>query len=236
MNRPITVYCDFDGTITASDCVDFLLNRLASPEWRDWEELWEQNLISSRECMQRQIPLIQGGWESVQRCLAEIDITPGFKDFRHWCHTQGIPFYIVSEGLDRVIHALLERVGITVDGVFSNHLECEPGKPFTLQCTAPQKPACGLGMCKCHVLESGGQADIDLPPAVFPPQYRVVIGDGASDYCWALQADLLFAKRKLKTYCEQQQIPFVPFQDFTDIQNHLQTVLQQRQKAVAVPA
>jgi 2-hydroxy-3-keto-5-methylthiopentenyl-1-phosphate phosphatase len=229
--QPWAVYCDFDGTVTSIDCVDFLLNRLALPEWRLVEAMWEKGLITSRECMKRQIPLIQGGWGAIRECLDEVEITPGFVEFSHWCRRQKIPLYIVSEGLDRVIHAVLERLDVQVDGVFSNRLEGQDELILTFP-FSPKNDVCNLGMCKCQVLEKPFASSQGIPGQ----PYRIVIGDGASDYCWAAQADLLFAQKKLKTFCEQLQVPFIPFQDFSDIQNHLQELLQRNLLGAAVPA
>lgn len=234
MNQSWAVYCDFDGTVTSADCVDFLLNRLALPEWQLVEALWEKGLMTSRNCMKQQIPLIQGGWEAIQQCLDEVEITPGFITFSQWCRNQKIPLYIVSEGLDRVIHTVLDRINVKVDGVFSNHLEVEPHKPLALTFPYSAKDdVCNLGMCKCQILDQCPTFMLTSKPT---KPYRIVIGDGASDYCWASQADLLFAHKKLKTFCEQLQIPFVPFQNFGDIQNHLQELIQKSLDDIAVPA
>lgn len=225
MKQSWVVYCDFDGTITSTDCVDFLLNRLAAPEWRILEAMWEQNLITSRECMKAQIPLIQGGWKAIEACLDEITITPGFENFSRWCRNQKIPLYIVSEGLDLVIDTLLRRIDVHVDGVFANRLEIKKRSPLALTFPFSRGDGpCDLGLCKCQMLERSPNETT-----------RIVIGDGASDYCWAEEADLLFARKKLETYCEQKQIPFFPFKDFTDIQNHLQEILQ-KEREIAVPA
>lgn len=224
MKQTWAVYCDFDGTVTSGDCVDFLLSRLALPEWQRWEGLWEKGLISSLECMRQQVPLIQGGWEAIFQCLGEVELTPGFVAFSQWCRTQKIPLYIVSEGLDRVIDAVLERHHIQVDGVFSNRLEGQESLTLAFPFSA-KDDLCNLGMCKCQVLEQ-------CPASTLEPVQlrRIVIGDGASDYCWANQADLLFARKKLKTFCEQLQLPYIPFQDFNDIHNHLLKLLQENRQ------
>lgn len=234
LQQPWVVYCDFDGTVTSTDCVDFLLNRLADPEWRVLEAMWENNQITSRDCMKAQIPLIRGGWNAIQNCLEEVNVTPGFVPFSQWCRNQQIPIFLVSEGLDRVIHSILDRIDVKVDGIFSNRLETDEDRPLALSFPCPPKDkSCGLGLCKCQILEQ--TLNLITPPGS-ENTFRIVIGDGASDYCWSAEADLLFAKKKLKTYCEQEQIPFVPFQDFNDIQNHLQELMRRKLRTIAVPA
>ena len=56
--RPWKILCDFDGTICAPDATDAILERLAAPQWRDIERDWRAGLIGSRECMSRQIALV----------------------------------------------------------------------------------------------------------------------------------------------------------------------------------
>lgn len=215
-HQPIVVYCDFDGTITQSDTVDFLLNRLADPQWLEIEARWEKGEIGSRECMGAQIPLIQGGWPAIETALADVKVDPTFGRFALWCKWHKIPLVIVSEGMDRVIQTLFQREKIEVDSVWANHLsEAEDGTLSLGFPNASPDPACRSGLCKCRVLSNEIPALPEAPPE--PQTLRVVIGDGMSDRCWAAEADLLFAKSKLKTYCEKNDIPHLPFEDFDQV-------------------
>ena len=45
----------------------------------------------------------------------------------------------------------------------------------------------------------------------------ILVGDGKSDYCLAKHADIVFAKGKLITHCEQENIPFHRFQTFAEV-------------------
>jgi len=205
---PIAVYCDFDGTVAQDDVTDVLLAELADPAWRMIEAEWEQGRIGSRECLTRQISLIRGGWPAVARQLHSINMDPTFPAFAAWCKSEGLPLYIVSDGLDRVIHALLAREQVTVDGVWANHLEESPAGALSIRFPHPSAGrACLAGLCKCQIMERG-----------FGAAMRVVIGDGRSDWCWANRADRLFAKSQLLAYCRTYGIPCGAFEHFTTIQ------------------
>lgn len=183
VQSPVAVYCDFDGTITVGDTVDFILEQLADPEWREIEARWVAGEIGSRDCMAWQFELIRGGWARVEKLLAEVKLEPDFADFARWCRQRSFPLTVVSEGPDRVISHLLNRDGIRVDAVWANHLE-ENGRGG-LRLSFPLGPLdgdCRAGLCKCRVLGDS---------------FNVIIGDGLSDACWARFADLLFAKNKL---------------------------------------
>lgn len=219
----IQVYCDFDGTITRQDVVDLLLESLADPSWRELEERWESSEISSRECMARQIPLIRGGWAAIRLVLDQVEIDPTFVHFVSWCRANGIPVRIVSEGIDRVIHTLLEREQIRVDQVSASHLIEAPDGSLSL--TFPGESdgsSCQAGLCKCRFFAEprGGST-------------RVFIGDGRSDFCCATKPDLLFARSRLLDYCRRNHIECTAFEDFAAVTEALRALLPSRRVAAA---
>ena len=219
MTSAVAVYCDFDGTV-ADDVVDVLLTELADPRWREIEAQWTAGCIGSRECLARQIPLIRGGWAAIARQLWHVKLDPTFRPFVAWCRTRGIPVRIVSDGPDRVIHTLLNRDGIAVDGVWANHLEESSTGQLAISFPYPStSPPCRAGLCKCQLLEREPTHAL-----------RIVIGDGQSDYCWAVQADRLFAKATLLTHCRSRGIPCTAFEDFDTIRLAMEEFLGSEEK------
>ena len=219
MSRPaVVIYCDFDGTVTQGDVTDVLLSELADASWRLIEAEWEQGLIGSRECLARQIPLIRGGWNAIEACLARITLDLSFPPFVAWCHAQGVPVRIVSDGLDRVIEVLLARAGVRVDAVYANHLVESASGELSLMFPYPSRQsACSAGLCKCDRLAQTTDAPL-----------RIVIGDGRSDWCWAARADRVFAKSQLLAYCLTQGVPCTTFASFREIQRELVLMLDRR--------
>ena len=211
MNSRLAIYCDFDGTITVRDSVDFLLEHVAGDGWELIEKAWERGEIGSRECMDRQVALFEGGWPAIEKVLAKIEIDPSFKAFAKWCQDRQIEFNVVSDGIDRTIEFILRREGIVVSTVAANHL-VEEGNSLCLEFPfKSEDKSCASGVCKCKILEkNAGRLK------------RVFIGDGRSDFCCAGKSDILFAKHKLATYCQESGISFIPFQSFDDIQVSLQ--------------
>jgi 2,3-diketo-5-methylthio-1-phosphopentane phosphatase len=216
MKRKLHIFCDFDGTITKGDTTDFLLEELADPAWRDVEKEWEAGKIGSKECMQKQVPLIRGGTEAVIAALKSVKVEQSFAPFANWCRQKQIPLTIVSDGIDFVIRHILSREEILVNGIIANHLsENEFGY---LSLSSPKQPgygaSCSSGVCKCQVLS----AEVSNP-------VKVVIGDGRSDFCWAPEADILFAKSKLYSYCQTNNIACRSFANFSDIRMALEEIL-----------
>ncbi len=217
MQKNITIYCDFDGTITQQDAVDYLLENLASPEWLDLEARWKEGEIGSRECLSKQIPLIKGGWNAVNNLIGEIKVDPFFKSFSNYCNKKNISLYIVSEGLERVIETILEREEISVTEIWSNKLEINKTGDFTLGFPyPPESKNCTLGLCKCQILGNDSSKNL-----------KVVIGDGLNDICWAKNADLVFAKSKLLNHCNSNNIPCIPFNNFSKINSILKKMLEE---------
>ena len=209
----VEVFCDFDGTITKGDTTDVLLEELANSAWRDFESHWEQGAIGSRDCMAQQIPLIRGGWQAITKVLDKVELDDSFASFAKWCRQQGIPIRVVSDGIDKVIHYLLAKHNIKVDFVFANRLvESEAGElsllfPYAIT----NKKMCNSGVCKCLIANNGRTNPL-----------KVIIGDGRSDFCWAADADILFAKSKLITYARAKNLSYFPFDDFHAIRSTLE--------------
>lgn len=218
INNHIRVFCDFDGTITVRDTVDLLLTELADPEWEAIEDEWVRGLIGSRECMERQVGLIKGGWQAVQEILDEVKVDDHFNEFAKWCNANGIPLVVVSDGLDRVIAYLLGRIGVSVDTVYANRLLEHPGNTLSLEFPFQDRLAgCQSGVCKCKVLsQTEGTA------------VKTVIGDGRSDYCWSSRADVLFAKAKLAEHCTEMGFEHSRFETFRDVHEALVALADRR--------
>ncbi len=205
------VLCDFDGTITVRDTVDVLLSELADPEWEIIEERWIRGEIGSRECMAQQVSLIRGGWSAMQSVLDKVEIEPDFPAFVNWCRTWNIPITVVSDGIDRAIRYLFDRRGIIVDAVYANHLVERSDGSFSLLFSQSNRLAgCQSGVCKCRIAGT---------------VRKIVIGDGRSDFCWAKEAEILFAKSKLAEHCRAERIPYNSFDSFNSIKHQLEAIM-----------
>ena len=217
----LSVFCDFDGTMTTRDVIQELLTLLADPSWTEIEADWEAGRIDSRECLARQIPLIRGGWPAIERVLGRVILDPTAAGFAAWCAANAVELVIVSDGLDRVIAWLLAKARIQVDAVWANRLVV--GEDGALSIAFPHPPRardCRMGLCKCRILDQARA-------------HRVVIGDGLSDVCWASQADQCFAKGRLLTLCRAQRIPCETFKDFAAVQRALAARLAERSWSTA---
>ena len=197
---------DFDGTIAPTDTVDALLERFASPEWLSIEQEWTAGRINSQQCMAAQIALVSASEKELRDFFDSVATDPHFARFIRYVK----PFAdiaIVSDGLDVPIHRALARRGISLP-VFANELRFrEGGLDLSFPHAAPE---CTVqsGVCKCSV---AGLLNGSRVP------FTVLIGDGRSDFCIARRAGYVFAKKRLREFCEANQIPFTPFESFSDV-------------------
>jgi 2,3-diketo-5-methylthio-1-phosphopentane phosphatase len=214
------IFSDFDGTITQVDVTDAILNEFADPAWQDIEEEWVTGRIGSRECLRRQMALVRASAGEINALIATIPIDPYFARFYQFIREAGIPFYVVSDGFDYVIRQVLRRCG--VDGellngchLFSSSLRVEDRSLAVDFLHWPLPCDHGCATCKPEVMRrlSGGHR-----PVIF-------IGDGLSDRFAAQEAEVVFARDKLLTYCRDQSIPCQPFSTFEDIERAVELLV-----------
>jgi 2-hydroxy-3-keto-5-methylthiopentenyl-1-phosphate phosphatase len=198
----IEITIDFDGTITLGDTTDRMLERFADPKWREVEAEWVAGRIGSRECLTRQAALISASPGEIDAVLDTVETDLGFPRFVEEASALGATAKIVSDGFDRFIEPILARIGVKIF-LLSNRLI-----PTGLRSWRAEfqnvNPDCRSqsGVCKCASAAAG--------------KFRLLIGDGRSDFCVAQEADLVFAKDKLAEFCREQNIPYRPIASFRE--------------------
>lgn len=213
MGNQRIIFCDFDGTITKEDTVNKFLKLYADSTWLDIEDLWLKGDIGSKECLVRQFELVDNiSEEKIQNFVNSIQIDDYFIDFYKNIRSKNIPLYIVSDGVEYFIKAILAKYGINDLTVFSNSIafDYEKGKIVSEFPNYSHSCKKQSGLCKCSVVKKYGQS-----------AQIIYIGDGASDICVSDKADLLFAKKTLAAYCDENNISYIKFENFKDINSYL---------------
>ena len=193
---------DFDGTVAMIDTVDALLSLHAEDAWLEIEQEWVAGKIGSREAMAAQVALLKLDSTALEAFIDSVVLDPGFQTFVTLCRESQLPVTVVSDGIDHVVTRVLARHGVPFT-VRANHLVQTGGERWAL--TFPfSADGCSSGNCKCQA-----------PTA--DSAFKVLIGDGRSDFCAAGTVDLCLAKGKLIDHCRQKGIPHVAFRDFHDV-------------------
>jgi 2-hydroxy-3-keto-5-methylthiopentenyl-1-phosphate phosphatase len=215
-SKPI-VFCDFDGTVTLADVTDCILEELADPSWRELEAAWVGGQIGSRECLQRQLALVQTSPKQLNSLIDGIALDPSFAAFYRFTERIGMPFYVLSDGFDYVIRRVLRRAG--VDGelrngkhLFTSAMELEGNRVRVSFPHGPKVCEHGCATCKAAIIQRVGRGH---QPVIF-------IGDGLSDQYAVEHSDLVFAKKQLLAHCQKNKIPCLPFETFAEIEAALE--------------
>jgi 2,3-diketo-5-methylthio-1-phosphopentane phosphatase len=198
------VCIDFDGTISNTDVTDAVLTRFADPEWEAIEKLWVEGKIGSRQCLDAQVQLLKVPLREILEFVDSLTIDPTFFDFVKFLRARDIGHAIVSDGFSIFIKHILTNYGMGDMQIYANGLTEHQGM---LKAYFPFKESqCKSGNCKCAIAEEFCE---------FPP--IVLVGDGSSDFCLAGKADAVFAKNKLAIYCDQNNILYQKFTEFSEI-------------------
>ena len=209
-----TILCDFDGTVSVEDITDSLLERFARDGWQDIEQAWRRGEIGSRECMAAQVALFDASREEIDAHLDTMMIDRAFPAFLDAVERARVPFAIVSDGLDYAIQRILRNHGLERASILANRLEEAGERAWRLEFPYASLPCrVDSGHCKCASAQRTRAARV------------LLIGDGASDFCVAAQADLVFAKHRLIEHCRAAAIPYVPIAGFADALDLLPTLL-----------
>lgn len=201
------ILCDFDGTVAIEDVTDSLLDRFAPPAWQVLERQWRNGEIGSAECMAGQVALLDASREEIDAHLASMRIDPAFPQFVEAVLAAGCTLRIVSDGLDYAIRAILARHQLDGLPVLANRLVQSGPRSWKLE-TPFSDPHCRIasGNCKC----------VNAVREHNRHHHVLLVGDGASDFCAAGEADHVFAKHRLIEHCRHAGIPHEPIVGFAD--------------------
>lgn len=202
MEKFNAIYCDFDGTITKKDSVNGFFQMFAHESWKEYEKLWIEGKISSRENAINQVKLLNNiSQKQLDDYISAIEIDDYFLDFVDFVKSKKLKLTILSDGFDLFIQKVLERYHLNIP-YYANKFTFIDGKfniEFPYYNVNCDKKA---GMCKCQKVKE----------AKF-----CYIGDGTSDLCIATKADFLFATKNLHKYCKENYIKHSHFNSFRNI-------------------
>ncbi len=212
---PFRIFLDFDGTLVEPNVAIVLVEKFAEDGGRVAHEVdlqLHRGEITLRQAWERQAALLP--WDRVgamtEFVRREVPLRIGARELLDLVQQRAVPLVVVSGGLDFYIRAILDREGYAFP-FFSDG--AGPSKDGRLAVTHPYGHAdcrqCGI--CKAQVLQR------PLPEA----DHTIFIGDGSTDRFAAEVADIVFARRRLLTYCRDRQIPCLPFEDFRPVTEKL---------------
>ena len=210
MVHQAAIFCDFDGTISRRDVGYSMFHHFSGGRNDALLPAWKSLRMSSRDCLLAEAAMVTASKEEILRFIEPFEIDPGFVAFEQLCRANRVPLFVISDGLDFYINAILSRAGLGHLPVMSNkgHLN---GQGIVITFPWINHSCTRCGNCKGERmaefrLDHDGEG-----------HHLVFIGDGYSDICAVTQADLLLAKKDLAHYCREQDIAHIPFADFFEV-------------------
>ena len=202
--RP-AVLTDFDDTAAAQNVAELLLNRFGDSGWRDVRQNFRDGHMDLKEYQEITFRNIQADRATMRSYVKEhANLRPYFKELWHFCRSNDIPMAVVSQGLDFYIEALLEKEGVPRVPIYAVDTEFHDGSiSYHYNHAYPGKEA--QGNSKGFVVESFQEQGCHV----------FFAGDGRSDLEAARVANVLFAHSSLARFCDDEGIPYQPFEDFS---------------------
>lgn len=214
MNSKVAIICDFDGTVASRDVGHQFFSAYVpdGDERRRLLERWKIGLISSRECLERELDLLRADRADLDDFVERESLDPYFKDFVDFCNRRKYEFLILSDGLDYYIDRLLMKFGLGFLDFRANHLVVNNGSIDGIEFPYYNLLDCTMcGNCKrFHVERLRKQG-----------HFTVYVGNGYSDRCPSEYADLVLAKGDLLEHCRREHITCIPFDNFRDVEREV---------------
>lgn len=216
----LRMWIDFDGTLVEPNVAIILVEEFARDGKRVAHEIDEElhaGKITLREAWERQVALLPGDRmeEMARWSVRNTPFRAGSAELLNLLRQHRVPTAIVSGGLDFYITPILKHAGIDLP-VYSDVLTLTPPSELTLSHPYGHATCRLCGICKAQTVRNGA---VDGRRAVFA-------GDGSTDKFAAEVADIVFARRRLKNYCEQSGIPHFPFEEFGPVTDRLRLWLE----------
>jgi 2,3-diketo-5-methylthio-1-phosphopentane phosphatase len=168
---------------------------------------------------------IEDGFDTMRNNMS---MDPKFKEFHEFCMENNISFNVISAGLRpilrKVLDAFLGAQESSNINIVANDADIDgstPWKPIWLHETElGHDKALSVNQGRAEAAKACVEGEIPLV---------IFIGDGVSDLTAAREADILFARKglKLEEYCNQNQIPYIPFETFADIKQEVQHIMKE---------
>jgi 2-hydroxy-3-keto-5-methylthiopentenyl-1-phosphate phosphatase len=206
--RPV-LFFDFDNTITQGDVLDRVIERFSvTDEWRWWEDAWSRGEVSTQQCLEQQIAGLRATQAELLDFVSDFPIDPNFETIVRWAAGQQIELTIVSDNFSCLVREILSGNALSELPLYANELTFSGNRPKA-HFPYTSRDCARCANCKVTHFKS------------FPGRSTIYVGDGLSDVCPALAADLVFAKDSLAEYLGSCGVGFQPFVSLATVADYL---------------
>jgi 2-hydroxy-3-keto-5-methylthiopentenyl-1-phosphate phosphatase len=210
------ILIDFDGTLVTTNVAIVLVEEFC-PNGKfiagEIDRKLARGEMTLREAWAAEVDLLPADRLDEMAAFAaqHTQFRAGAAEMCGWFEGTGTPATILSGGLDFYIQPILDSAGIKLP-ILSELVRRDPGGHLILEHPHGHETCRICGICKARAVDQRSG----------PGSLAVFIGDGGTDRYAAEAADVIFARHRLRTYCEAQGLPFFPFEEFGPVTERLQ--------------
>lgn len=203
------VFSDFDGTISKRDIGYSIFHHFSGGKNDALLPDWKSGKMTSREVLLAEAEMVTATPEEIFEYIDRFEIDDYFTGFKAVCREYRFPLTVLSDGLDIYIKRLFDKYNLSDLKFYANHAELV-NNSIEIQFNHTNQQCQSCGICKGEVIRDFRISQDDELQIIF-------IGDGYSDVCATKEADILFAKKDLKKYCDANKISYNSYNNFNDI-------------------
>jgi 2,3-diketo-5-methylthio-1-phosphopentane phosphatase len=220
INNVFRIFVDFDGTITQKDVGESIFREFGDKEKINSiiKDLLSDKITAKQSWIEMCKTINHANINSLNTFIDSINVDPGFHNLVHFCESNNIEIFILSDGFDYYIDRILKREKLNHLKYFSNHLRISdrnkltPVFPFNdLYCRSSANNK------RNHIINNSSDED-----------FTIYVGDGNSDKDPALYCDFIFAKKGLLKFCEKESVSFFPYNTLDDVAVKLDMLLKKK--------
>jgi 2-hydroxy-3-keto-5-methylthiopentenyl-1-phosphate phosphatase len=203
----LRVLIDFDGTLVVPNVAIVLVAEFAKNGEALAHEVDEElhaGKITLRQAWEREVAVlpIDRLDEMAEWAVRNTPIRDGARELVDLLESHEVPTAVVSGGLDFYIRPILKHAGFDLP-IYSDTLEILPQGTARLAHPYGHETCRLCGICKAQAVRTLARG----------PERAVFVGDGSTDKFAAEVADIVFARGRLKSYCDRSGIPHYPFDE-----------------------
>ncbi|MFB2773464.1 HAD-IB family phosphatase [Pelatocladus sp. BLCC-F211] len=200
------VFCDFDGTITVSETFVAVLKHF-SPQLSAQliPEMYAQRLTLREGVKQILESIPSSRYPEILEFTRKQPIRSGFTELLDFLDTQEVPLVVISGGLRGMVEVVLDELLPRIHAIHA--VDIDTATEY-LQVNSEFEGGTEL-VAKVQVMEK------------YPADEKIAIGDSITDLNMALATPIVFARDRLAYYLEENQKPYILWQDFFEVRDKL---------------
>lgn len=204
------VFCDFDGTITATETFVTVLKEFAPQLAAELIPQMYSLKLTLREGVRQILESIPSSrLPEIIEFTRTQPMRPGLPEFLDFLDSQQIPFVVISGGLRLMVEAVLGKLGQRTQAIHAIDVDASGSYLRVLSAYEGETEL----VDKVKVMK------------LYPADEKIAIGDSVTDLNMGLTAPIVFARDRLAQYLDERNKQYTLWNDFFDVRDSLSAVI-----------